>query len=98
MCGKGGWSCASTYCHYLFDIDKEKSRHLTDNISQGNMTNKPGWARISLHPTMTDAELDFILQAVRQIAENGKEWAKDYYYEPANRWNICPTTRKTRWR
>ncbi len=81
---RGGWSCASTYCHYLFDMDKESSHKLTDGISHSNMTGKPGWVRISLHPTMTDAELDQIMEAIRQITEKGKAWSSDYRYEPSN--------------
>jgi hypothetical protein len=31
---------------------------------------------------MTDEELDTIIDAVKQIAKNHKEWAKDYHYNP----------------
>lgn len=81
---RGGWSCASTYCHYLFDMDSENSRKLTEGISQSNLTGKPGWVRLSLHPTMTDKELDFCMEAVREIVEKGEEWGRDYHYEPTN--------------
>ncbi len=81
---RGGWSCASTYCHFLFDMDEEFSSRLTKGIDEQNMTGKPGWVRVSLHPTMTDQELDFILDAVRKVAEYGEVWAKEYYFEPTN--------------
>jgi len=42
---------------------------------------KPGWIRLSLHPTMTDEELLFISQSIKEVAENGQEWADDYIYD-----------------
>jgi selenocysteine lyase/cysteine desulfurase len=81
---RGGWSCASTYCHYLFDMDEGISARLTEKIDNSNMTGKPGWVRISLHPTMTDEELDVIIDAIRKVAEHGHKWAAEYYYEPSN--------------
>lgn len=81
---RGGWSCASTYCHFLFDINEEESHALTDRISANNLTGKPGWVRISVHPTMTDSELDEIIVAVKSICENKEKWAADYHFEPTN--------------
>ena len=80
---RGGWSCASTYAHYLFDIDEEKSKIITNELLQKNQTNKPGWVRLSLHPIMTDKELLFICDAVQKVALNYNEWKKDYQYNAA---------------
>lgn len=80
---RGGWSCASTYGHYLFDIDKDSSKELGARIDASNMTGKPGWVRISLHPTMTNVELEEIIDAVKEICTN-KQWADEYYFEPTN--------------
>ncbi len=77
---RGGCACAGTYGHFLLDLDYEKSAHIADKIKQGDLSEKPGWIRWSLHPTMTDAEVDFILDACRQIVENYQEWEKDYQY------------------
>jgi hypothetical protein len=41
---------------------------------------KPGWVRLSLHPTMTEAELRYIIDAIEQVAENAAEWGKEYIY------------------
>ncbi|MCK0159113.1 aminotransferase class V-fold PLP-dependent enzyme [Allomuricauda sp. F6463D] len=78
---RGGCSCAGTYGHILLKVSQERSKYITDQIDHGNLTDKPGWVRLSLHPTMTDRELDFILVALRQIAENGEEMAKEYDYD-----------------
>jgi len=79
---RGGWSCASTYAHYLFDIDAEKSKAITNGILQKNLTDKPGWVRISLHPTMTNEELLFICDAIQKVSLHYEEWQKDYQYNP----------------
>ena len=42
---------------------------------------KPGWIRLSLHPTMTDEELQEIIGAINQTVENIEEWKKDYCYD-----------------
>lgn len=81
---RGGWSCASTYGHYLFQMDEKFSSMITGRISENNMTGKPGWVRVSLHPTMTNEELDFIIECLEKISEHGEEWAKDYKYNPSD--------------
>ena len=77
---RGGWSCASTYAHYLFDIDEEKSKEFTNELLQKNQTNKPGWVRLSLHPIMTNEELLFICDSIKQVALHYEKWQNDYQY------------------
>ncbi len=77
---RGGCACAGTYGHYLLDVSYEKSRQITNLINTGDLSQKPGWVRLSLHPTMHDAELYFIADALQQIAKNHLEWEKDYDY------------------
>lgn len=77
---RGGCACAGTYAHYLLDVSYEKSKKITDRISIGDLSEKPGWVRLSLHPTMSDQEIVFIADAVRQISFRHKEWSKDYTY------------------
>lgn len=81
---RGGWSCASTYAHYLLDINEEASKNICNGIAQSNLSNKPGWVRLSLHPIMTNDELLFICDAVQQISLNYQEWQKDYQYNQRN--------------
>ncbi|MCC9064697.1 aminotransferase class V-fold PLP-dependent enzyme [Flavobacterium piscisymbiosum] len=80
---RGGWSCASTYAHYLFDIDETKSNIITEELLQKNQSNKPGWVRLSLHPIMTNDEVLFICDAIQQVVSNHKEWQKDYKHNTA---------------
>jgi selenocysteine lyase/cysteine desulfurase len=78
---RGGCSCAGTYGHYLLHVDWETSHYITDRIDHGDLSAKPGWVRLSLHPTMTDSELDYILEAVAEIVENIDDWGSDYKYD-----------------
>jgi selenocysteine lyase/cysteine desulfurase len=78
---RGGCACAGTYGHFLLDVSHEKSKHITDLINHGDLSQKPGWIRISLHPTMTDEELDIIIDALKQIRKHHQEWSKDYVYD-----------------
>ena len=79
---RGGCSCAGTYGHYLLNVEKEFSNQNTCKIDRGDLTEKPGWIRMSIHPTMTDRELDYILDAVLDVAKNHRAWLKDYQYCP----------------
>ncbi len=77
---RGGCSCAGTYGHYLLKVSEELSKTITHKINSGDLTMKPGWIRLSLHPIMSDEEVLFIGDALRQIGENHKEWSQDYIY------------------
>ncbi|MCU0472243.1 MAG: aminotransferase class V-fold PLP-dependent enzyme [Bacteroidales bacterium] len=77
---RGGCSCAGTYGHFLLNVDIKHSKEITDRIEAGDLSLKPGWIRLSLHPTMTDDELHFIIESVRKTVENAEEWSEDYLY------------------
>jgi len=77
---RGGCACAGTYGHFLLDVSYEKSKAITDLITHGDLSQKPGWIRLSLHPTMTDDELTFILDAIKQVSMHQLDWKKDYLY------------------
>jgi len=77
---RGGCACAGTYGHCLLNIDKDTSYKILNRIEQGYINERPGWIRFSIHPTMTNEELETILEALKNIAENKVELAKDYTY------------------
>ncbi len=77
---RGGCACAGTYGHYLLNVDKKLSEKFTTRIDHGDLTEKPGWIRVSLHPTMTDKELEYVLDAFDFVAENHQQYAQDYIY------------------
>lgn len=79
---RGGCSCAGTYGHYLLNVDQDFSHAITDKINHGDLSAKPGWIRMSIHPVMTDAEVDYLLDAIEAVANHHQAWAVDYEYNP----------------
>ncbi len=80
---RGGCSCAGTYGHYLLQVDRKRSRRITEKISNGDLSEKPGWVRVSIHPLMTDQEIIFIIEAIKETVQNIGKWREDYLYNPA---------------
>jgi selenocysteine lyase/cysteine desulfurase len=78
---RGGCSCAGTYGHFLLNVDFKLSKEITDMIDTGDLSMKPGWIRLSLHPTMTNEELIYICDAIEQTVKYAEEWKKDYSYD-----------------
>ena len=78
---RGGCSCAGTYGHFLLHVDQQMSHELTNEISIGDLVRKPGWIRMSIHPTTTNEEMAFVCESIKALAENHTEWAKDYEYQ-----------------
>lgn len=89
---RGGCSCAGPYGHYLLGLDQQLSKQLVQAIHTGDQSLKPGWVRLSLHPIMTNSEVERIVSAVRSIVRHIGEWVQDYCYNAAtngwshNRW------------
>ena len=77
---RGGCSCAGTYGHFLLHIDDKTSREIEMQIKEGALLERPGWVRMSIHPTMTNAEIEYICDSIQAVAENHQEWGKDYEY------------------
>ena len=77
---RGGCSCAGTYGHFLLNVNQEKSHDLVCKISNGELIEKPGWIRMSVHPTTTNQEIELVCDAIIELSQNHKEWSKDYQY------------------
>ncbi|TXE19684.1 aminotransferase class V-fold PLP-dependent enzyme [Psychroserpens burtonensis] len=78
---RGGCSCAGTYGHFLLHVDQQTSNELTNEISIGDLVRKPGWIRMSIHPTTTNEEMTFVCESIKALAKNHKEWAESYEYD-----------------
>jgi selenocysteine lyase/cysteine desulfurase len=77
---RGGCLCAGTYGHYLLHVDQPHSNAITKRIDHGDLSTKPGWVRMSIHPTTTDDEVEYMLDALRSLRKNIGRWEKDYKY------------------
>ncbi|MDH3321504.1 MAG: aminotransferase class V-fold PLP-dependent enzyme [Flavobacteriaceae bacterium] len=81
---RGGCSCAGTYGHFLLHVDQQESHQLVEKIAEGCLLDKPGWIRMSIHPTTTNKEVGLICDSIIALAENFKDWGKDYEYNQAS--------------
>lgn len=79
---RGGCSCAGTYGHYLLHVSPDASRRITEKIDRGDLSEKPGWVRLSLHPVMNDEEVDTLIEAITTIAGDYPQYENDYRYDP----------------
>ena len=79
---RGGCSCAGTYGHILLHVKREQSQQITEKIDHGDLSDKPGWVRISLHPVLTDEEAGFIAAAVHEVLDNYDRWQDEYVFDP----------------
>jgi len=77
---RGGCVCAGTYGHYLLEVSYERSREITDKINHGDLSEKPGWVRWSLHPTSLNEEVNYFIQSLESIIANIPDWKQDYVY------------------
>ena len=75
---RGGCSCAGPYGHRLLDIDIETSTEFQSFIDQGIEILKPGWIRLGFNYFFSEAETNFILEAVEWIADNGYKFLPLY--------------------
>jgi selenocysteine lyase/cysteine desulfurase len=77
---RGGCSCAGTYGHYLLHVDQEMSNDLVCQITSGDLMKKPGWMRMSIHPTTRNEEIQMVCDAIKEMAAHFKDWQKEYHY------------------
>ncbi|KUO67035.1 MAG: selenocysteine lyase [Lutibacter sp. BRH_c52] len=78
---RGGCSCAGTYGHFLLHVDQQTSRSIEEKIIEGCLVERPGWIRMSIHPTITNEEILYVCESIKQVAENIEEWGNDYQYD-----------------
>ncbi|HEY9220344.1 MAG TPA: aminotransferase class V-fold PLP-dependent enzyme [Lutibacter sp.] len=78
---RGGCSCAGTYGHFLLHVDQQTSKNIEEKISEGCLVERPGWIRMSIHPTITNKEILYVCESIKHVAENITEWGKDYEYD-----------------
>ncbi len=80
---RGGCACAGTYGHYLLDVNRARSQELEKLVMSGDLSVRPGWVRASIHPTMLDSEIEYMIHALKEIMKNKEDWSEDYTYNSA---------------
>ncbi|MEO7126902.1 MAG: aminotransferase class V-fold PLP-dependent enzyme [Nakamurella sp.] len=81
---RGGCSCAGPYGHHLLGIDLTESQRYEREVSSGCEGIKPGWVRVNFNYFVSDAVVDYIIDAVTLIARDGWKVLPDYHFDPAN--------------
>ncbi len=79
---RGGCSCAGPYGHRLLGIDIERSHEFEREITGGCEGIKPGWVRINFNYFVSDAVVDYLIEAVRLVARDGWKLLGDYRFDP----------------
>lgn len=79
---RGGCSCAGTYGHFLLHIDQKTSEQFLSQIEHKKTFTRPGWIRLSIHPTTSNNEIIYAIDAIKQLCKSHTEWSKDYTFNP----------------
>jgi selenocysteine lyase/cysteine desulfurase len=78
---RGGCSCAGTYGHLLLDLCRETSQRISKKVDAGDVSERPGWVRLSIHPTMTEDDILFLAEAIHEVERFHHGWATDYHFD-----------------
>ena len=68
---RGGCSCAGPYGHALLGLDEDRSTALENRVAEGFGALRPGWVRLNVNYFIDEAELDYLLAALRLVARHG---------------------------
>jgi selenocysteine lyase/cysteine desulfurase len=80
---RGGCSCAGPYGHHLLGIDLDRSHAFERQIAVGCEGIKPGWVRVNFNYFLSDAVVDYVIEAVSFVARHGHRMLRDYRFDPA---------------
>ncbi|HKK92551.1 MAG TPA: hypothetical protein VJ925_03920, partial [Longimicrobiales bacterium] len=79
---RGGCSCAGPYGHRLLGIDIDRSHEFEREIGRGCEGIKPGWVRVNFNYFIDRHTFDYVIEAVRLVAEHGWRLLPLYTFEP----------------
>ena len=78
---RAGCSCAGPYGHHLMNIGSQVSDFYRCMITNAGYNGiKPGWVRLNLHYSMTEAEVDYLIEAVKFVLEHGHKFISQYEF------------------
>ncbi len=80
---RGGCSCAGPYGHRLLGIDLETSREFECEVLLGHEGVKPGWVRMNFNYFVSERVVNFLLEAVEFVAEEGWKLLPLYRFDAA---------------
>ena len=90
---RAGCSCAGPYAHHLLNLDEATTGAHREAVLSGYAGLRPGWCRLSLHWVMDEAEIDYLIEAVRFVAEHGAKFLPLYAFNASTgAWRIREQT------
>ncbi|WP_433219673.1 aminotransferase class V-fold PLP-dependent enzyme [Dactylosporangium sp. CS-047395] len=94
---RGGCSCAGPYGHELLGITSAQAEGLAREAVSGRLGVKPGWARVSFAYYLSEAQAEYIVDAVHLVAEYGPWLQREYRFDDSSGlwWNNA-TARRSR--
>lgn len=78
---RGGCACAGPYGHALLNLNDEQTEAYYQCVVGDIEGLKPGWTRLNLAPWASQAEVDFILNALEFVAEYGERFVPLYQFD-----------------
>lgn len=75
---RAGCSCAGPYGIKLLGIDNKKVEKFKEVIRAEIGSMKPGWTRINFHYTLDEDTFNYIIKAIKFIANYGHEFLEQY--------------------
>lgn len=79
---RGGCSCAGPYGHRLLGIDPDTSEAFHREIGRGCEGIKPGWVRVNFTYFLDDETVEYLIAAVRLVADHGHRLLPLYHFDP----------------
>ncbi len=78
---RAGCSCAGPYGHHLLGIDDAATQAIRSRVLAGDVGARPGWCRVSLHWVMSEAEINYLINAVCFLADHAELFAGFYDHD-----------------
>jgi len=79
---RAGCSCAGPYGHHLMKIEHRLSDFYRLKITNEGYTGiKPGWVRLNLHYILDEAEVDYLIAALKFVVEHGYKFLPMYIFD-----------------
>ncbi|MCA9678752.1 MAG: aminotransferase class V-fold PLP-dependent enzyme, partial [Myxococcales bacterium] len=79
---RGGCSCAGPYGHRLLGIDLDTSKEFEREIVRGCEGVKPGWVRVNFNYFLSEAQFEFLIDAIHLVATDGWKLLPQYRFHP----------------
>lgn len=78
---RGGCACAGPYVHRLLSIGEAESQRMREAILAGDEISKPGFIRLNFSVLLPEEKVQFILDAVRQLAGDAMQYQSRYDFD-----------------